>query len=166
MSDETLEARLGRLLTDKGLTLALAESCTGGLIANRVTDVAGSSAYFIGGVVSYANEAKEILLGVRHETLITHGAVSAETALEMARGVRERLGTDLAASVTGIAGPSGGTPGKPVGLTYVGLSAPGIERAERFVWDRDRAGNKALSADAVLRLLIEVAEGLPDPGDG
>jgi PncC family amidohydrolase len=166
MSDETLEVILGRLLTRKSLTLALAESCTGGLIANRVTDVAGSSAYFIGGVVSYANEAKEILLGVRHETLITHGAVSAETALEMARGVRERLGTDLAASVTGIAGPSGGTPGKPVGLTYVGLSAPGIERAERFVWDRDRAGNKALSADAVLRLLIEVAEGLPDPGDG
>jgi PncC family amidohydrolase len=166
MSDEALEARLGRLLTRKGLTLALAESCTGGLIANRVTDVAGSSVYFLGGVVSYANQAKEILLGVRHETLITHGAVSTETALEMAHSIRERLGADLAASVTGIAGPAGGTPEKPVGLTFIGLSAPGIERVERFVWDRDRAGNKALSADAALRLLIEVAEGLPDPGDG
>lgn len=153
MSEYPLEVQIGKLLTAKNLTLALAESCTGGLVAHRVTEVPGSSEYFLGGVVSYANAAKERLLGVRHGTLVGHGAVSSETALEMARGARRALGADIGLSITGIAGPTGGTPDKPVGLVYIGLSTPTGERCERHVWESDRSGNKALSAEAALKLL-------------
>ena len=103
----TIEKEIGDLLTEKGLTLTTAESCTGGLVAHRITNISGSSAYFLGGVVAYAYQAKEDLLGVRHETLMAHGAVSEETAREMARGARLRLGADMAVSITGIAGPTG-----------------------------------------------------------
>jgi len=141
-------------LRKHGLTLALAESCTGGLVGSLITDVPGSSDYFLGSAVTYAYSAKETILGVRHETLVAHGAVSAETAAEMAQGARRVFGADIAASVTGIAGPSGGLPGKPVGLVHMHLSAADAEISERHVWHSDRAGNKRLSAEAVLRLVI------------
>jgi PncC family amidohydrolase len=134
--------------------LAVAESCTGGLLADWITDVPGSSDYFLGGVVAYSNALKESLLGVRPETLVDHGAVSEPTAREMARGARERLGADVALSVTGIAGPSGGTAEKPVGLVYIALSAPDAERCERYVWQGDRRTNKRASVEAALALLL------------
>jgi len=149
-----LAIELGRLLNARGLTLALAESCTGGLIGSLITDVAGSSDYFLGSAVTYANGAKQNLLGVRPETLQAHGAVSAETAAEMAQGARRLFGATIAASVTGIAGPGGGMPGKPVGLVHIHLSAADAEIGERHVWDADRMGNKLLSAEAVLRLVV------------
>ncbi|MCA1554948.1 MAG: CinA family protein, partial [Chloroflexi bacterium] len=108
---------------------------------------------------SYSNEAKEKLLNVGHNTLTAHGAVSEQTAREMARGARTLFGSDLALSVTGIAGPGGGSADKPVGLTFVGLAAEGCERVERFVWNEDREGNKRASADAALRMAIEYLEG-------
>ena len=148
-----LEEKIGLLLVEQGLTLATAESCTGGLVAHRITNVPGSSVYFVGGIVAYANEAKESLLGVQTETLAAHGAVSEEVAREMARGARQRLGADVAVAITGIAGPSGGTPDKPVGLTYVALSAPAVELVERHVWTQGRQENKQASAEAALRLV-------------
>ena len=153
MINETLEVVVGQLLSQHQLTLATAESCTGGLIGHRLTNVPGSSEYFLGGIIAYANEIKEHVLGVSQQTLEIHGAVSAETALEMARGARHVLGVDLAVSVTGIAGPGGGTDEKPVGLTYVALAALGFERVEKFVWNQDREGNKWESAEVALRLV-------------
>jgi nicotinamide-nucleotide amidase len=150
----TVEQQIGTLLVDRGLTLATAESCTAGLVAHRITNVSGSSAYYLGGMVAYANEAKEALLGVRHATLLAHGAVSEETAREMARGARRRLGADVGISVTGIAGPTGGTPDKPVGLVYVALSAPDAELCQRYVWQGDRLANKDQSAEAALGLVL------------
>ena len=147
------EVMIGQLLRQHHLTLAAAESCTGGLIGHRLTDVPGSSDYFLGGIIAYSNDIKERLLGVKLETLQTRGAVSAETAIEMARGARRALGTDLAVSVTGIAGPGGGTADKPIGLTYVAVVAANYERVERFVWDNDRTGNKWASSEAALHLL-------------
>jgi nicotinamide-nucleotide amidase len=152
MSD-SLEVIVGQLLLQHKLTLALAESCTGGLVGHRITDVPGSSAYLLGGIVAYSYAAKELLLGVRHDTLYDHGAVSAETAVEMARGARRVLGADIGISVTGIAGPGGGMPGKPVGLVYICLSARDAERVEKYVWEQDRAGNKWASSEAALQLL-------------
>jgi PncC family amidohydrolase len=151
----SMEEKIGQLLVEQGLTLAVAESCTGGLIGHRITNVPGSSEYFMGGVVAYAYDAKERVLGVRHDTLYDYGAVSEETALEMARGVRRLLMTDVALAVTGIAGPGGGMPGKPVGLVYIALSTRDFEHCEQYIWPHDRAGNKATSADAALTLLLE-----------
>ena len=150
---EPLEVIVGQLLLERKLTLALAESCTGGLVGHRITDVPGSSAYLMGGIVAYSYDAKELLLGVRHNTLYDHGAVSAETAIEMARGARRALGSDIGISVTGIAGPGGGLPGKPVGSVYICLSARDFERVEKFVWDKDRSGNKWASSEAALQML-------------
>jgi PncC family amidohydrolase len=154
MVDEPLECVVGKLLRSQELTLSVAESCTGGLLGDRLTNVPGSSDYFIGGVVAYSYDAKERVLGVRHATLYDYGAVSEQTALEMARGARRLFGTDLALSVTGIAGPGGGMPDKPVGLVYIALSTRDLEVCRRFVWDGDRAGNKARSADAALEMLV------------
>jgi nicotinamide-nucleotide amidase len=120
---ETLEELVGKLLKEQGMTLALAESCTGGLISHRLTMVAGSSDYFIGGVVAYSNNLKEQLLDVDEEIIVRHGAVSSETARAMAEGVRSRTGADIALSVTGIAGPGGGTAEKPVGTVFFGLAS-------------------------------------------
>ncbi len=153
-----LEEAVGELLRARGLKLALAESCTGGLVADRITDVPGSSDYFLGGLVAYAYEAKTALLGIPREFLIQQGAVNEETARRMASAARERLGADVALGVTGIAGPSGGTPDKPVGLVYIALAAPDLERCERFVWNGDRVENKRLSADAALQMLKEYLE--------
>ncbi len=150
----TMEEEIGTLLIRQGLTLATAESCTGGLLGHRITNVSGSSAYYLGGFVTYSNEAKEALLGVPHETLLTHGAVSEHTARQMARGACQRMAADVGISVTGIAGPTGGTPDKPVGLVYVALSASDAELCERYVWQGDRLSNKEQSAEAALRLLL------------
>jgi PncC family amidohydrolase len=150
----TVEEAVGALLCEQGLSLVTAESCTGGLMAHRITNVSGSSAYYLGGFVAYAYEAKEELLGVKHETLLAHGAVSEETALEMARGVRQRLGADVGISITGIAGPTGGMPEKPVGLTYVALSAEDAGLCERHVWQGNRLANKEQSVEAAFRLLL------------
>lgn len=118
---ETLDELVHKTLIERGETLATAESCTGGNIARLLTAQAGASAYFKGGVVAYSNEVKESTLGVKHETLVTHGAVSEETVREMVEGVRNRLGADYAIATTGIAGPGGGTPEKPVGTVWVAV---------------------------------------------
>ncbi|MFC1563875.1 nicotinamide-nucleotide amidohydrolase family protein, partial [candidate division KSB1 bacterium] len=119
---DTIERVVGDLLRRKNLTLAVAESCTGGLLGDRLTSVPGSSDYFIQGVITYSNESKIKLLSVSPETLLKTGAVSEETAAEMAEGIKKKSGSDIGISITGIAGPSGGTPEKPVGLVYIGLS--------------------------------------------
>ena len=152
---EPLEVQVGALLRQRKMKLALAESCTGGLVSHLITNVPGSSDYFLGGVTSYAYEAKEKLLNVRHATLMQYGAVSRETALEMARGVLQALGADISASVTGIGGPSGGTPHKPVGLVWIGLSDSQGEWAYRYVFKGSRIENKTQAAHQVLRLLID-----------
>jgi PncC family amidohydrolase len=152
------EARVGPLLNARGATVATAESCTGGLIGNLLTDVSGSSDYYLGGVIAYSNQVKRVVLGVQAQTLEAHGAVSRETAVEMAHGARRLLEADYALSTTGIAGPTGSTPGKPVGLVYVALAGPGLERCERHVWDGDRLDNKMLSARRALQMLIEHLE--------
>ena len=153
-----LETQIGELLRVRGLTLASAESCTGGLIGHRITNIPGSSEYYIGGVVAYAYEAKVALLGVNWDTLHAHGAVSAETVLEMARGARKALCADIAVSVSGIAGPGGAMPGKPVGTVWVGLAAPDGEWARHFCFDGGREQNKASSAEEALKFVLEYLE--------
>ncbi len=156
--DFSLEVRLGHLLRDRGFRLATAESCTGGLLADRITNVPGSSDYFIGGFTAYAYEAKVATLGVSWDTLHKYGAVSRETVLEMARGARSILNADIAISVSGIAGPGGGMPGKPVGTTWIGLVTPQGDQAHVFHWQGNRRENKELSAEAALRLVVEYLE--------
>jgi len=153
MSEQSLEVQAGALLRRLGWRLAVAESCTGGLVGHRLTNVPGSSDYFLGGVIAYANEVKAQLLGVRWQTLQLHGAVSRATALEMARGVRLLFSAEIGMSVSGIAGPGGGTPEKPVGLTWIGLSAENMEYARQYLWEGDRIQNKEQSAQAVLAQL-------------
>lgn len=138
--DQTLDVVCANLLLEKNITLATAESCTGGLVAQTLTNIPGISKVFIGGAVTYANEAKEEILGVKEETLAKHGAVSRETAAEMADGIRKRLKTDIGISITGIAGPDGGTIEKPVGLVYVGLSSENgtITKELRLTGNRKR----------------------------
>ncbi len=153
------EALLGELLVQRGLHLAVAESCTGGLIGHRITNVPGSSIYYSGGVIAYANEIKMNLLGVSAQTLEVHGAVSEQTVLEMACGVRQALGTDIGAAISGIAGPDGGTPEKPVGLTWIGLSAPGVDKAWQHIWPGSRLEVKQQSAEQVLRILVDYLQG-------
>jgi PncC family amidohydrolase len=148
-------AAIGRVLVAQGWKLAVAESCTGGLVSHTVTNLSGSSAFFLGGVVAYANEVKERLLGVPKEMLAAHGAVSGEVALAMAQGVRRLLGAEVGLATTGIAGPTGGTPAKPVGTVYVAVSTPAGEAVRHFLWTSDRLGNKRLSTEAVLHLLAE-----------
>jgi PncC family amidohydrolase len=159
-----LAERLQGLCLGHGATVAAAESCTGGLVGHVLTEVPGSSAYFRGSVVAYADEAKTALLGVPAETIEAHGAVSAQVAVAMATGARERLGTDIAGSVTGIAGPDGATPTKPVGLTYVAVAGPAGAGVRRFTWDGDRSANKVDSARAVLEMLLESAATLGPAG--
>ncbi len=155
MSDVTaLAEAVGQQLRAQGKRLALAESCTGGLVGHLITNVPGSSDYFWGSAVTYAYEAKERVLGVQHEILVQFGAVSAETAREMAQNARRLFAVDVAVSITGIAGPGGGMPDKPVGLVHLHLSAPDAEWGERHVWPYDREGNKVASAEAALRLLL------------
>jgi PncC family amidohydrolase len=145
----------GKLLRERGLTLALAESCTGGLIASLITDVPGSSDYFLTSLVTYSNESKVSLLGVNDVTLKEHGAVSDMTAREMAAGARRVIGADVGVAVTGIAGPGGGTPTKPVGLVYFAVDLRGDVTVERRVLPGDRAEIKRGAADHALRMLID-----------
>lgn len=152
-----LAARLQAACVAAGVTVATAESCTGGLVAHAITSQPGSSQYFVGGVVSYANEVKIAVVGVPEEVLATHGAVSAQVAIAMAGGVRERLGSDLGVGVTGVAGPDGGTAEKPVGLVYVAVSDAAGTDVRRFHWSGDRAANIRESAEAALTMLVERA---------
>lgn len=155
MIDAT-ETQLGRALTEHGWTLAVAESCTGGLLGHRITEVPGSSAYFMGGIIAYSYDAKEKYLGVQKETLEIHGAVSEETAVEMATGVREAFKVDFGIAVTGIAGPTSDQSEKPVGLTWIAVSTPEGTLAESYRWEGDRAENKLLSAEAALKLAVRI----------
>ncbi len=160
MTDPLVELaeRLQAHCVGRGLTVATAESCTGGLVAHLLTEVPGSSGYLRGGIVAYADDVKRGQLAVPAEVLEAHGAVSAQVAIAMAEGARDRLGATLAVAVTGVAGPQGGSPAKPVGLVYVAV-AGGEEPPEvrRFLWPGDRAGNKRASAEAAITMLLERA---------
>ena len=142
-------------LIARGNSLSTAESCTGGLIAHRITNLAGSSAYFLGGIVSYSNAAKETLLHVPHEMLVAHGAVSEPVARAMAEGARQAIGSDYAIGVTGIAGPDGGTAEKPVGLVYIAVAGPDgtTVTQNRFAGGREQV--KEQTADRAVTLLLE-----------
>jgi len=154
-----LEEKLRELMHERGLTLASAESCTGGLVSHRITNVSGSSEFFPGGLVTYSYESKARILEVAWETLNEHGAVSEATVLAMARGARKLFGTDISVSITGIAGPTGGTAEKPVGTTWVGLSTIDGEWARHFLWKGDRQRNKLQSSEAALQIVVDYLEG-------
>lgn len=153
MTEKPLELVVGEMLRARGLTVGLAESSTGGLAGHRITEIRGSSDYFVGSIVPYALDIQERLVGVNHATLEQHGVVSARVAREMARGARRQLRTDVGLSVTGIAGPHSGRSTKPIGLTYIGLSAEDLEACERHTFGGDRSENKWQSSEAVLDLL-------------
>lgn len=156
VSTEGLSAAVGAALRSRGFDIATAESCTGGLLAGALTAVAGSSDYVKGGVLAYSNEVKELLLGVSAQTLAAHGAVSEPTAREMALGVRDRLSTAIGVGITGVAGPGGGSPEKPVGLVYIGVATPDATRVRRDVWPGSRTEIRAASVDAAMQLLLEM----------
>ncbi|MFH1160783.1 MAG: competence/damage-inducible protein A [bacterium] len=151
--EDTLEAIIGQLLKQKGETLATAESCTGGIIAHLITSVPGSSAYFMGGIVAYANDAKEDLLSVKPDTLLLHGAVSEPVVLEMVQGVKKRFGSDYAIATSGIAGPTGGTPEKPVGTVWIGIATPARVFAKHYLFGDNRERNIRRTALQALNLL-------------
>jgi nicotinamide-nucleotide amidase len=151
-----LAERAGGLLRDAGLTVAVAESCTGGLLGGVLTAVPGSSAYFLGGVVAYHDSLKTGLLGVRADVLAQHGAVSAQCAVQMAQGVCRATGADIGIAITGIAGPTGGTPEKPVGTTYIALVGQDMLQVERFLWQGGRESNRTSSVRAALKMLLAV----------
>lgn len=150
---ESLEQVVGRLLTERKLTVGIAESCTGGLVSHRITNIPGSSAYFSCGVVAYSNESKTRILGVDPSLIARHGAVSGEVAAAMAEGVRRICGADIGISTTGIAGPGGGSAEKPVGLMYAGFSSAGITETKRLHFFMDRIINKSRMAQALLDIL-------------
>lgn len=150
---EKMEEIVGRLLKEKGQTLATAESCTGGRISHLVTSVPGSSEYFMGGVVSYSYQSKEDMLGVKKTTLETYGAVSEETVLEMAQGAKERFNTDYAISASGIAGPTGGMDDKPVGTVWIAVASPQGVKAKKFTFGDNRERNIVRSSLAALNML-------------
>jgi len=158
---DTLELVVGRMLLERRLTLAVAESCTGGLLGHRLTNVPGSSAYFERGVLVYSNRAKEELLGVPESILKTHGAASAPCAEAMARGIATRAGAPCGLAITGIAGPDGGTPTKPVGTVFIGLAVQGDALAQRFHFAGDRAAVKWQSTQAALDMLRRSLKGQP-----
>ena len=153
------EGRLGILLREKRLRLALAESCTGGLIASRITDIAGSSDYFEAGVVVYSNQAKQAFLSVPAKSIEAHGAVSREVAEKMAEGVRAVTGADIGLAVTGIAGPAGGSPDKPVGTVYIGLAAKGGTFFRKFQFSGGRLEIKEQTSTEALRFAVDLLEG-------
>jgi PncC family amidohydrolase len=153
-----LAERLQGVCVGRGLTVATAESCTGGLVAETITTVPGSSAYFVGSIVSYADSVKVSLLDVPESMLVAHGAVSAQVARAMAAGCCSRLGTSMAASITGIAGPDGGSPAKPVGLVYIAVAAADEIDVRRFVFPGDRAAIRAAATAEALGWLVEAGE--------
>ena len=157
--DKLIEEKIGELLLNAKLTLATAESCTGGLIASRITDVAGSSNYFLGGAVVYSNQAKQKVLGVREETLLQFGAVSKQTVEEMAAGVAELYSVDVAISISGIMGPGGGSSEKPVGTTWICVLKDGAMTARKFLLTGSRVENKISAANAALKMMDEILQG-------
>jgi len=157
--DSSPEILIGNILRERGFKLVAAESCTGGLIGSRITDVPGSSEYFLGSIVAYAYKVKVALLDVSWDTLNSHGAVSREAVLEMARGARRRLNGDIAISVSGVAGPGGGTTEKPVGTIWIGLIAQDGEWAKEFRFSGHREQNKSSAANAALQMLLDYLQG-------
>ena len=153
-----LEIQLGEALRERGWTIAFAESCTGGLVGHRMTNIPGSSDYYLGSVTAYAYNAKEHLLGVEAATLEQYGAVSKPTVLEMANGIRYALSADLGISISGIAGPGGGTTEKPVGLVWIGVSSPDQVKAKRFNFAGERLEVKQQAAEEALRMALETLE--------
>jgi PncC family amidohydrolase len=153
-----LEVRLGQLFEGSELWLAVTESSTGGLLGHLITNVPGSSTYFKGGVIAYANEVKADMLGVSSQTLDTFGAVSKETVIEMARGVRRVLNSDIGVAISGIAGPDGGTDEKPVGTTVIGMSALEKEATKKFVFIGERMDIKVQAAQEAMQLVVDFLE--------
>ncbi len=154
-----IEEKLVRTLTARSLSWCTAESCTGGLIAGRITAVPGASACFEGGFVTYSNRAKTVLLGVPAQVIEDHGAVSEEAARAMAEGARKRLGTDIAVAVTGIAGPAGGSPEKPVGTVFISLAVPGMTSVRGFNFEGTRREIRRRSGDEALIFVLDHLEG-------
>jgi nicotinamide-nucleotide amidase len=152
-NEKSIEETVGMLLSEKKLKIAAAESCTGGLLSSKITNTPGSSSYFMDGIVAYTNEAKMEFLGVKKKTLNKFGAVSKETAIEMAEGARKRLGADIGISTTGIAGPGGATKTKPVGLVWVGYSDKKISFAKEFIFTKDRLRNKEVMSKMALEIV-------------
>ena len=158
MPDDRLSAlatRLQAVCLGSGVHLAMVESCTGGLVGHAITSIPGSSGYYLGGLITYADDVKRDLADVPPEVLASHGAVSAQVAIAMAEGTRRRMGADIVVSVTGVAGPDGGSEAKPVGLTYVGVADERGTDVRRHLWTGDRTDNQLESAVAVLELAIE-----------
>jgi len=155
---EPIEVIIGRLFRKRGWRLSIAESCTGGLIGHRITNVPGSSDYFDGGVITYSNDAKIELLKVPEETIATYGAVSRQTAVAMAEGIRKLRGIEVGIGVTGIAGPAGGTEAKPVGLVYIALSSPVRVECKEFRFDGDREMIKLQASEAALNMIRGLLE--------
>ncbi|TVQ15467.1 MAG: CinA family nicotinamide mononucleotide deamidase-related protein [Balneolaceae bacterium] len=160
LPEDTLQAAVGRLLAGKNRSLALAESCSGGLISSKITDVSGSSAYYMGGLCAYSNRAKIDLLGVDADVLNEHGAVSKPVALQMARGAARRFNADIGLSTTGVAGPGGGTPGKPVGTIWIGFWSADTHFAVKATLFKDRLVNKERSAIIALDILRRRLSGI------
>lgn len=158
-----LAARLQERCVARGIRLATVESCTGGLVGHLITETPGSSGYYLGGFVTYSDELKQAMVDVPADVLAAHGAVSAQTAVAMAAGGRARAGADLGAAVTGIAGPDGGSDQKPVGLTYIAVSDSTGSEVRRHVWPGGRTDNKRASAEALLELILERLDSIPDP---
>ena len=150
--DDTLESILGEKLISKNITISTAESCTGGLLGKRLTNSSGSSKYFCGGITAYNNELKTDLLGVSSNTLKTYGAVSNQTALEMAQGIRKKTKTDIGISTTGISGPDGGSLSKPVGLVYIGIVTPEISKVKKYVFQVKRHIHREMTTTAALNI--------------
>ncbi len=153
-----LSTDIGRILNEKSLTIATAESCTGGLIGHTLTAVSGSSHYYLGGVISYSNHIKEEWLGVQAQTLLQHGAVSEATAREMAEGIRKKFKSDIGLSSTGIAGPTGGTPTKPVGLVWIGISINDETQTVECHFKGSRDEVKTSTVKEILAQLLNLLE--------
>jgi nicotinamide-nucleotide amidase len=168
--DDTIDSVVSRLFKEKGVTLSLAESCTGGLVAKRITDLAGSSAYFLEGAVTYSNSAKTRVLGVSPEILAEKGAVSSVVAMAMAKGIRRFSGSDIALSVTGIAGPDGGTPEKPVGTVFLAMAGCSDCKAKRYNFFGDRERIRLITAftamDWLRRHLLSLSDAAAAPESG
>jgi PncC family amidohydrolase len=158
-----LAARVGERCLALGARIVTVESCTGGLLGYLITETPGSSRYYVGGFVTYSDESKSAMVGVPSDVLRAHGAVSAQTAMAMAAGGRDRTGAEIGVSVTGIAGPDGGSPAKPVGLTYVAVADAAGTEVRRHVWAGPRAENKRASAQAALELVLERIQATADP---
>ena len=160
MIDEKLLKKAFTLLKKQKITIATAESCTGGLIAHTLTNISGSSEYFDRGIISYSNKSKMELLDVAEDLLIKHGAVSPEVAKEMANNIRTKSKVDIGIATTGIAGPTGGTKEKPVGLIYIAVSTKKDTKVERFLFSSDRIQNKEDTCNAALKMLIDATENI------